>query len=188
MKWINRLYIFFLGIILTITTGFGVAAFYPQPEIPVYPNPTFTTPIPESCNSTPKAQVSPECQNLLDRQKANALQDEQKQADFNQKMEKYRNADAGYTRTAVFLGITIGAGFAILGIAFIKKSRLVATGLLLSGVLTAILTRLLINLASLGSAVNGTARADTLSFVEFAVLFFLSVIVILTGWFRLSDS
>jgi hypothetical protein len=187
MKWINRLYIFFLGIILTITTGFGVAAFYPQPVSPSYPTMVYTAPIPESCNATPKGQSSRECQDLLAAQKNQLAADDQTRQEFETKMEKFQNVNAGYTRTAVFLGITIGAVFAVIGIAFIKKSKLVSTGLLLSSVLTAVLTRLLINLASLGNSVSGTAGADTLSFVEFGVLALLSVLVIIVGQLRLSD-
>ncbi|TSC87675.1 MAG: Uncharacterized protein G01um101416_355 [Microgenomates group bacterium Gr01-1014_16] len=187
MKWINRLYIFFLGIILTITTGFGVAAFYPQPVQPVYP---FVTPepvVPESCNKTPQEQMSPECQAILQRQKVKTEEGNAKSQQFDKEMEAFRNKDAAYTRTAVFFGIAVGALFAILGIAFIKKSKLVATGLLLASVCTAILTRLLVRLASLGSEVGGTSGADTLAFVEFGVLFALSVAVIMVGQFRLTD-
>ena len=46
MKWINRLYIFFLGAILAITTGFGLAAFYPQPVAPQYPDTAYSQPVP----------------------------------------------------------------------------------------------------------------------------------------------
>jgi hypothetical protein len=188
MKWINRLYIFFLGIILTITTGFGVAAFYPQPTSPVYPSSIYTKPIPESCNSTPSTQATAECQVILEEQQKKQIADEQKRIEYDQAMEIFRNKNASYTRTAIFFGIVIGAIFAILGIIFIKKSKLVATGLLLASVLTAILTRMLISLASLGASVSGTREADTLAYMEFGVLFVLSIAVILVGQFKLSDN
>lgn len=188
MKWINRLYIFFLGIILTITTGFGVAAFYPQPTMPRYPSSAITKAVPTSCNATPQGQASPECQAILKKQEEMLLNEDLKQQEYQAKMEEYQNTNAGYTRTAIFLGIAVGAVFAILGIAFIKTSKLISTGLLLASVLTAVFTRLLINLASLGSSVSGTARADSLSFVEFGALLALSIAVIIVGRVRLSDT
>lgn len=188
MKWINRLYIFFLGIILTITTGFGVAAFYPQPLSPVYPSSIYSKPVPESCNSTPSAQATKECQVILKEQEKQLESDEKKRIEYDQANEAFRNKNASYTRTAIFFGIVIGAIFAILGIIFIKKSKLVATGLLLASVLTAILTRMLISLASLGAAVSGTGEADSLAYMEFGALFVLSIAVILVGQFRLNDN
>lgn len=187
MKWINRLYIFFLGIILTITTGFGIAAFYPQPVAPLYPSGVYTSPIPESCNASPKEQASPECRDILKKQQELIAQDETKRLQFEQDMRSFENNNASYTRTAIFLGIVIGTIFALTGIIFIQKSKSVANGLLLAGVLTAILTRLLINLASLGASATGTARADNLSFIEFGVLTVLSVLVIIVGQLRLTD-
>jgi hypothetical protein len=181
------LYIFFLGIILTITTGFGVAAFYPQPVMPIYPTSNFSKPIPQSCNSTPGAQASAECQLILQEQKDQQAADDKKRADYDGAMEVYRNKNASYTRTAIFFGIVIGAIFAIAGIVFIKNSKLVATGLLLGSVLTAILTRMLINLASLGASISGTGEADGLAYVEFGALFVLSVAVVLAGQYRLTD-
>jgi hypothetical protein len=164
-----------------------VAAFYPQPRMPEYPASSFTKPIPKSCNSTPGEQASAECQAILAEQQNKQSVEEAKTAEYNVKMEEYRNVNASYTRTAIFFGIVIGAIFAISGIIFIKKSKLVATGLLLASVLTAVLTRLLISLASLGSSVNSTSGADSLSYMEFAALFILSIAVILTGQLKLSD-
>jgi len=187
VKWINRLYIFFLGIILTITTGFGVAAFYPQPTSPIYPSSGYSKPIPKSCNSTPNEQASAECQKILLEQEEAMVLDEAKRLEYDKAQEAYRNKNASYTRTAIFFGIVIGAIFAMAGIIFIKKSRLVATGLLLASVLTAVLTRMLISLASLGADVSGTAQADSLAYIEFGALFFLSIAVILVGQLRLND-
>lgn len=188
MKWINRLYIFFLGIILTITTGFGVAAFYPQPTMPKYLSSPIVKTIPSSCNETPQGQASPECQAIIKKQEETLLNEEMKQQEYEAKSQEYQNTNAGYTRTAIFLGIAVGALFAILGIVFIKNSKLISTGLLLASVLTAVFTRLLINLASLGSSVSGTARADNLSYVEFGALLLLSVAVIVVGKIRLDET
>lgn len=180
MKWINRLYIIFLGIILSITTGFGVAAFYPQPLSPYsYSSPSRDA-VSESCYKTPEDRETAECKKAFDQQEKQAKKDEIA-------YKAYANENAGYTRTAIFFGIVIGSLFAILGIGIIKYSKLVANGLLFGAVLTALLTRLLINLASFGSPTIGTDKADALAYIEFGVLLMLSVAIIVVGLSRLED-
>lgn len=179
MKWINWLYIIFLGIILSITTGFGLAAFYPEPTQPSY----ITTPadiVSQSCYATPQNQASLDCQKAFEKQK------EQQQRDTDAQ-KAYMDVSAGYTRTAIFFGIVIGSFFAIIAIAILKMSKLIANALLLAAVLTAILTRLLISLASLGATTTGTNKADTTSYIEFVILLLLSLAIIMVGFFRLSD-
>lgn len=187
MKWIVRLYILFVGIILTTTTGFGIAAFYPEPTRPIYPSSIYTKPLPQSCYATPQEQATPECQKLLAEQQAAQAGDEQKQRGYQKQSETYSNVNAGYTRTAIFLGIAIGAFFAILGLALIKLSHPVSNGIILAGVLSAILTRLIIMLASLGSGVTGTNSPDSLSYIEFGILAALSLAVIVIGFTTLKS-
>ncbi|QQG40843.1 MAG: hypothetical protein HYV37_00785 [Candidatus Levyibacteriota bacterium] len=187
MKWINRLYILFLGIILSITTGFGVAAFYPQPVAPAYPSSPYASIVPQSCYATPETQSSPDCQKALQGQQVKQKEDEVKRQQYNNEYKIYQEKNSSYTRTAIFFGIVIGAIFAIIGLGLIKKSKLITTGLLLGGVLTAILTRLLIGLASFGASVTSTSSPDSLAYVEFGILFILSVAVIVVGLFNLKD-
>lgn len=188
MVWVHRLYALFLGIILSITTGFGLAAFYPQPVMPQYPTSTSATAIPQSCYSTPQEQASPACQELFQKQKASQEQDIAVRQKYDAEVQAYKNKNAGYTRTAVFFGIAIGAIFSILGIGLIRLSKLVAAGLLLAGVLTAVLTRLLIGLASLGASVATTTGADSTAYLEFGVLFILSIAVIVVGLYNLKSN
>jgi hypothetical protein len=181
MKWINRLYIIFLGIILSITTGFGIAAFYPQPVNPysnIFPE---RSAVPRSCLETPGNSNSDECQKAFDLQEEKAQEQE---IEFR----KYSNENAGYTRTAIFLGIVIGSLFAIIGIYFLKRSRLIANGLLFGAVLTAILTRPLINIASLGSNITGTNSADSLAYVEFTILLILTIAIVFVGLTKLPEN
>lgn len=182
MNWIFRLYIFFVAIILTTTTGFGIAAFYPQPVSPSYPISYPNTIVPKSCYATPQDAATPECQKIYAQLEAGQATNVKAQQDFEKQMQAYNNKNAGYTRTAIFLGISVGALFAILGIGIIRFSPLVANGVILAGVLTAILTRFLIMLASLGSSVTGTTGADTLSYVEFGILTLLSLAVLFVGF------
>ncbi len=182
MKWIVRLYIFFVGIILTTTTGFGIAAFYPQPVSPSYPFTYPTTIVPKSCYSTPQEAATPDCQKIYAELESGQSQNIKIQQDYEAQRKAFENKNAGYTRTAIFLGISVGAFFAILGIGMIKFSPLVANGVILAGVLTAVLTRFLIMLASLGAQVSGTNGADTLAYIEFGILLMLSVAILFVGF------
>lgn len=181
------LYTIFLAIMLSVTTGFGVAAFYPQPErpqnIPYLPK----TIIPQSCYQTTQISQTPECQKLFDQDKVFIASDQETQKQYQVALEKYQNVNAGYNRTAVFFGVSIGAAFAIIGLLIIKKSRLVANGLILAGVLTAIATRFLVGFASLGASVTGTSGGGSMAFVEFGILAVLSVGVVMVGLYTLKD-
>lgn len=181
VKWISRLYVLFLGVILSITTGFGIAAIYPQPVSPTFPTAINNNIVPQSCNSTPQSQSSADCQALIQKEQSAQQQAISREQEYQKQQQEYQNKNAGYTRTAIFFGIVVGATYALLGLVLIKKSKLVATGLLLGGLLTAILTRILISMASLGASVSGTSGPDMLSYAEFFVLFVLSIVVIFVG-------
>lgn len=187
MTWISRFYVLFLGIILCVTTGFGIAAFYPEPVRPEFPisRPQYLAPT--ECGKTVAAQESVECQKALQKQEESRIVDQESQRKFDEEMQDFNNKNAGYTRTAVFFGISIGSIFAVLGLALIRKSQLVAKGLLLASVLTAILTRFLISLASLGAGVTGTQGADMVAFVEFGILVVLSLMIIFVGLHTLKE-
>lgn len=188
MKWIHRLYILFVGIILTTTTGFGIAAFYPEPQRPQYPIDYSRATVPQSCYDTPQAQNSTECQKIILEQQGEQQNMIEAQRQYEKEQVKFNNTNAGYTRTAIFLGISIGALFAITGIGLIRLSPLIANGIILAGVLTAILTRFLIMLASLGSSATGTAGADFMGYIQFGILTLLSVAVLVVGFTTLSKT
>lgn len=189
MIWISRLYTLFVGIILCITTGFGIAAFYPQPIRPAYPSMSSAPySVPTNCNVTVQAQTSTECQIAFQKQEESRLQDEANRKKYDEETKIFDNKNAGYTRTAIFFGIAVGAIFAVIGLGLIKSSQLVARGLMLASVLTAILTRLLIGLASLGASVTGTQGADTVAYVEFVILAVLSIAIIFVGLSTLKET
>jgi hypothetical protein len=178
MTWINRLYIIFVGILLAMTTGFGLAAFYPEPIAPQYPISKVQT-VPESCYKTPESMKTDECQRFINLENSGRQTEQQA---FDEKTQEYQKKNAGYTRTAVFLGVIIGALFAIAGFMIIKASPLVANGFLWGALLTAVLTRLLISLASLGSSAAETGSANSLSYIEFFLLIVATVGVTVVGF------
>lgn len=185
MVWINRLYIFFVGVLLAITTGFGVAALYPEPVRPQYPLEAKPAFVPESCKASPQTASSSECEAYFEKDRFSR---EEAQKQFEIEMRDYNNRNAGYTRTAIFFGVAVGSFFALAGLSIIKKSRLVANGLLLGGLLTAVLTRFLIHLASFGGSVSSNQQAGMLGYIEFAVLTLLSVAVIFVGFNTLKNT
>ncbi|SRR5260221_849107 len=184
MTWINRLYIIFVGILLAMTTGFGLAAFYPEPIAPQYPI-TKVQPVPESCYKTPESQQTDECQRLINQESGRRQVEQQ---EFDTKNQEYMRKSVGYTRTAVFLGVIIGALYAIAGFMIIKKSAMVANGFLWGALLTAVLTRLLISLASLGSNTTEIGSANSLSYIEFFLLVVATVGVTMVGFKTLAES
>ncbi|MEK7521407.1 MAG: hypothetical protein AAB599_01215 [Patescibacteria group bacterium] len=188
MTWINRLYIFFIGIILSITTGFGLAAFYPAPRMPQYPVAKPYTGIPRSCYDTPASQQTEECQKLIEEDKERQREYQAKDSEYQDQLAKYRNVNASYTRAAIFVGIAVGTFYALLGLMMLRSSKLVSNGLMLGGVLTAVFTRLLVNFASLGANTTGTIGADRAGYIQFSVLLLLSIGVLLAGKGVLKDS
>lgn len=188
MTWISRFYVLFVGIILCVATGFGIAAFYPEPVRPAYPTVSVAPySVPIECNKTLQAQASSDCQIAFQKQEQSNLQSQEVQKKYDEDTKIFDNKNAGYTRTAIFFGITVGSIFAVFGLGLIKKSKLVAKGLLLASVLTAVLTRFLISLASLGASVSRTQGADSIAYVEFGVLTVLSIVVILVGLLTLKE-
>lgn len=168
-----------MGIILAVTVGFGIAVFYPQPTSPNYSS-GYKEAIPEICNKTPTEKSTVECQNAI-------LKQEEVQKKYDEEFKIFQNKNARYTRTSVFFGIVMGALFVMIGLSFTKTSKIVANGFLLSGILTAIFTRMLISIASLGSQVSSTGKTDNISLIEFIVLLVLSVGVFLKGVFGLKE-
>lgn len=181
MNVINKLYFIFVGIMLAITTGFGVAAFYPQPLRPEYSSYAQSLTVPQSCYATPEAKETPQCQSYFRQQEENLSKDVAREKQYQEEIKVFSNKSAEYNRTAIFLGVMTGSVFTILGLYLIKNSKYVAAGLLLGGMLTAVLTRFLVSLASLGAPVAGTGQANVIGFVEFGLLLVLSFVVILFG-------
>lgn len=186
MKWIHRLYIVFLGIIISLTVGFGISAFFPEPARPTYPSNPYVN-VPQSCydNTTPTRSL--DCQRLIEEQQQGQINSEQERKKYEEDLKKYNNSIGGYTRTAIFLGASFGALFAIVGLIMIRRSKLVANGLLFGGVFTAVFTRLIISVASLGAYTGGTENATMLSYIEFVVLMILSIAIVYVGLSTLKE-
>lgn len=108
------IYVFFLGLILTIAVGIGVAAFYPEPEAPTYP----------SSLDTP-AQV-------------NGVNTEQQaaQKEYDQKVKEHSDDLSTYNRNVSMIVLGLAVIFLILSMMLHSKAEVVADGMLLGGILT----------------------------------------------------
>ena len=136
--------------------------------------------MPQSCYQTPETLQSPECQRLIAEDREEQIKFQAELEKYEQEMKIYREKSAGYTRTTVFFGIVVGGILALAGLVLMTISRVVATGVLLGGLLVAILARFLVFLASVGAGV-GTTQASVLAFLEFFVLLVMLGAVVAVG-------
>lgn len=180
MVWINRLFIFIVGIILTLTTGFGIAAFYPEPMFPQYPIKLSRPLVPESCYTKSESEISDSCKKILE--------EENKESEkFQMQQQEYNDKASVHTRTTIFLGVVVGALFATIGIFIIKTSPLLSHGFLLAGLLTMIFAKLVVMVASLGSSIKDVNQARNMGYMEFGILVAVSILVVTLGWFKLKE-
>lgn len=102
------IYVLFLGLILTIAVGVGIAAFYPEPEAPSYPNTTG--------------------QSSAEQQAAQQKYDEQ--------LSEHSESMSQYNRNVSLIVLGFALVFLILGLTLQAKADVLADGLLLGGLLT----------------------------------------------------
>lgn len=104
------IYVFFLGLLLSIAVGVGVTAFYPEPEAPKYPD--FST----SDNS----------------------QHNEKQAEYDKQLAEHTEKLNRYNRNVSLIVLGFAVAFLIVSLAIYSKADVVADGLLLGGLLSLI--------------------------------------------------
>lgn len=102
------IYVLFLGLILTVAVGVGIAAFYPEPEAPTYPNTT--------------GQSSAEQQAA--------------QQEYDKQLQQHHEASAEYNRNVSLIVLGFALVFLVLGLTLQAKADVLADGLLLGGLLT----------------------------------------------------
>lgn len=112
----------FLGILLAIFVGVGIAAFYKAPTFPEYPTKLQSRTLPQDVSKD--ATLSAE----LDKEE---LAYSQKQKDYTKKNEIYN-------RNVSIIALIFAIMFLFLSLSFVKHILIIADGLLLGGVLTLI--------------------------------------------------
>jgi len=108
-------YSFFLGLLLVVFVGMGVASFYPSPKAPEYP-------IAQETN-----KVSPD--DYTDEQRA---ADQKYEADY----KVYSESADDYSRNVSIIVLVAAVILVVLGLALHAKTEVIADGLLLGGVFT----------------------------------------------------
>ncbi len=109
------MYTIFLGLLVALFVGLGIAAFYPAPKMPEYPvelqsAPTFNGTEPEATRKT--------------------------RAEYDKQQKDFEKAAAAYNRTVSIISIITAVIILVLSFVVAKNVALIADGLLLGGVLT----------------------------------------------------
>lgn len=110
---IKYIYTFFLGLLLSVFVGVGIATFYPAPKAPDY---FAMSSQPITSTSTPEEKAKSEAE--------------------QQQMKDYQSAMAIYNRNASSIALGIAILILIVSLAFTDHLQILADGLLLGGVFT----------------------------------------------------
>lgn len=107
-------YTFFLGILLAIFVGFGIAAFYEQPAMPKWPTELSTI------------------------GKEPSVEQEKIQKEFDAKQEVWNEKMKPYNRNVSIMTLLAAVIFVAISLLFEKKINILADGIMLGGVFTLI--------------------------------------------------
>lgn len=114
-------YTIFVGILLAIFVGVGIAAFYPEPK---YPEPPFSMKYPRPVSAPDFKEATPSAQELKEQQEY-----DKKTMDHQKKIEEYNKNVSSISVAAAILMLVIS-------LTLFKQILVIADGLLLGGVLT----------------------------------------------------
>lgn len=106
------IYVFFLGLLLSIAVGVGVTAFYPEPEAPTYPD---------------------AAQDYSD-----ASEQQQAQQEYDKQLAEYNEKLNTYNRNVSLIVLGFAVAFLVVSLALHAKADVVSDGLLLGGLLSLI--------------------------------------------------
>lgn len=112
-------YTVFIGILLTLFIGVGIAAFYPQPEPPEYPL-SYDKTYPEMNQGTPSAEF------------------EKEQRIYEEKSREYQEVSEKYNKNVSMFALGFAILYLLVGLLLTKRLAIISDGLLLGGVLTLI--------------------------------------------------
>lgn len=114
------IYTLFIGILLVLFVGFGIAAFYEAPKYPEAPvSLRYPKPITDaSVNSTESAEIT-----------KLQIEQEKKEKDF-------RKIEEVYNRNVSVIGLISAVVYLVLSLMLLKNLLLISDGLLLGGVFT----------------------------------------------------
>ena len=116
---LKSIYTLFIGVLVALFIGLGIAAFYVQPKMPEYPaSLKYSTPI----GSPQNASVSADFQ--------------QNQEKYDNQLKDFDNKSQVYNRTVSVIALAAAILILILSLTLVKNLYLISDGLLLGGVFT----------------------------------------------------
>lgn len=111
---IRYMYSFFLGALIAVFIGVGIAAFYKSPTPPEYS--FMTAPIkPDGTQST---------------------EDLQKQRDYEAKSREFQKENEQYSKNVSIIAIAFAVALVVISLIFIEKILILSDGILLGGIFT----------------------------------------------------
>ena len=122
---LKYIYTLFVGILLALFVGVGIAAFYPQPKQPEYPASLgFAPPTEYPKGATPSSQTSSQFQ--------------AEQENFDRAQKIYQESQQQYQRTVSIIALSAAIIFLILSLTLLRNFLVITDGILLGGVFTLI--------------------------------------------------
>lgn len=112
-KILKLVYTFFIGILLAIFVGVGIATFYPGPPQPDYPT---------------------ELNSLMGKEPSKEQMDVQKS--YDKKMEEYQEKSKPYNQKVSIMTLVAAVSLLALSISLEKKIKIIADGIMLGGLFT----------------------------------------------------
>ncbi len=121
-KALEIIYTFFVGLLVAVFVGVGIAAFYEEPEPPEYPSTlkVYRTPIETESPSTMSAELEAE------------------QIKYDRNFEEYQNKMDVYNRNVSIVALIAAIIVSTISLTFFRNLLIIADGLLLGGVFTLI--------------------------------------------------
>lgn len=119
-KALEIIYTFFVGILVAVFVGVGIAAFYEEPKEPQYPAmlKVYSVPVAPGTASTTSAQL------------------EQVQTKYDKDYIVFQEKMNVYNRNVSIIALIAAIILSAVSITFFKNLRVIADGLLLGGVIT----------------------------------------------------
>jgi hypothetical protein len=117
---VKVIYTIFIGILLATSIGVGIAAFYPGPKAPDYPN-----------ESVPYKTV-PATENPTTQE----IRPSESQLAFEKKIKEHQKASEVYNRNVALAAVGFSIAILIISLTFLHSIQMIADGLLLGGVFT----------------------------------------------------
>lgn len=118
---LRAIYTLFIGILLALFVGLGIAAFYEKPKQPEYlTTPPVTKPI--MPGSTDSAQLQ--------------MEEQKHQEEYNKQWKAYQEKEQNYSKNVSIISLVAAIIILIISLTLFKNLLLISDGLLLGGVFT----------------------------------------------------